>query len=67
MKTACKPDGNAQSFLSWKFELCNYEELVNLLVEHMEVMAEHSFMASWNYVQYKEAKRNISVGYVFCT
>ena len=30
----------------------------------MEVMAEHSFMASWNYVQYKEAKRNISVGYV---
>ena len=33
-------------------------------MEHMEVMAEHSFMALWNYVQYKEARRNISVGYV---
>ena len=30
----------------------------------MEVMAEHLFMASWNYMQYKEARRNISVGYV---
>ena len=30
----------------------------------MEPMAEHSFMASWNYVQYKEARRNISVGSV---
>ena len=27
----------------------------------MKPMAEHSFMVSWNYVQYKEAKRNISV------
>ena len=33
-------------------------------MEHMEVMAEYTFMASWNYMQYKEARRNISVGYV---
>ena len=30
----------------------------------METMAEHSFMASWNYVQYREARRNISVSHV---
>ena len=29
----------------------------------METMAEHSFMASWKYVQYREARRNISVGH----
>ena len=33
-------------------------------MEHVEVMTEHSFMALWNYVQFKEARRNISVGYV---
>ena len=33
-------------------------------MEHMETMAELSFMASWNYVQYREARRNISVGHV---
>ena len=33
-------------------------------MEHVETMAEHSFVALWNYVQYKEARRNISVGYV---
>ena len=60
-KTVHKPDENAQSFLHWKFEQCNYEQPVNLLMEHMEVMTEHSFMASWNYMQYKEARRNISV------
>ena len=27
----------------------------------MEVMTEHSFMASWNYVQYREARKNISL------
>ena len=30
----------------------------------METMAEHLFMTSWNYVQYKEARKNISVGFV---
>ena len=63
-KTVCKEDGNAQSFLHWKFERCNYEELVNLLIKQMEVMTEHSFMASWNYVQYREARKNISLGQV---
>ena len=59
-----KQDCNTQSFLSWKFERCSYEQLVDLLIEHMELMAEHTFLASWNYVQYKEARRNISAGHV---
>ena len=60
-KTVHNKEGNTQSFLHWKYERCNYEQPVNLL---METMAEHLFMASWNYVQYREARRNISVGYI---
>ena len=28
----------------------------------MEVVAEHTFMASWNYCQYKQARKNILIG-----
>ena len=68
-KTVYNKEGNTQSFLHWKYEQCNYEQLVNLLMEHMETMAEHSFMASWNYIQCREARRNISVSQScnFCT
>ena len=31
-------------------------------MEHMSKMSEHTFMASWNYMQYKHAKKNILVG-----
>ena len=57
-----KKEGTTQSFLTWKFEHCNYEELVDLLMTHMKTMAEHTFMASWNHVQYKQARKNILVG-----
>ena len=57
-----RKEGAAQSFIDWKFERYNYEQLVDLLIELLVTMAEHNFMASWNYVQYKEAKRNITVG-----
>ena len=53
---------STQSFLSWKFVRCNYEELVDMLMDDMQTMAEHTFMASWNYVQYKQAKKNILPG-----
>ena len=49
-----KKDGTTQSF-----ERCNYNDLAGLLIEHLETMAEHSFNVSWNYCQYKIAKRNI--------
>ena len=57
-----KKDGTTQSFLHWKFERCNYNDLARLLIEHLETMAEYSFNASWNYSQYKIAKRNIRKG-----
>ena len=31
-------------------------------MQSMEVMAEHTFMASWNYCQYKQARKNILIG-----
>ena len=57
-----KKEGVTQSFLDWKFERCNYEELVDLLMQHLYNMSEHTFMASWNYCQYKQAKKNIEIG-----
>ena len=57
-----RKEAAAQSFMNWKFERCNCEQLVDLLMEHLGSVAEHDFMASWNYVQYKEAKKNITVG-----
>ena len=57
-----RKNGNLTSYLHWKFERCNYLELVILLITHLKSMAEHSFMASWNYWQYKQAKRNIIPG-----
>ena len=33
-KTVTK-DGSTQSFLSWKFVRCNYEELVDMLMDDM--------------------------------
>ena len=52
-----RKEGVAQSFLDWKFERCNYTGLIDLLMEHMSTMSEHTFMALWNYVQYKQAKK----------
>ena len=57
-----KKEGVSQSFLDWKFERCNYVELIDLLMEHRTMMSEHTFMASWNYCQYKQARKNILVG-----
>ena len=57
-----RKEGAVQSFINWKIERCNYVQLVDLLMDHLGSMAEHNFMASWNYVQYKEARRNITVG-----
>ena len=34
-------------------------------MEAMEVMAEHTFMASWNYCQYKQTRKNILIDVIF--
>ena len=57
-----KKEGVSQSFLDWKFERCNYVELIDLLIVKMTMISEHTFMASWNYCQYKQARKNILVG-----
>ena len=57
-----RKEGVAQLYLHWKFERYNYIELIDLFIEHMCNMSEHTFMASWNYVQYKQAKKNILEG-----
>ena len=41
-----RKEGVSQSFLDWKFERCNYVELIDLLMECMTMMSEHTFMAS---------------------
>ena len=57
-----RKEGATQSFLHWTFEKCTYEELAHLLTSSQNYMAIHSFNASWQYCQYKEAKRNIRPG-----
>ena len=57
-----KKEGVMQSFLHWKFEKCDFEELVDLLMKEIYFMEEHAFMASWNYCPYKQAKKNILPG-----
>ena len=57
-----RKEGVAQSFSDWKFQRCNYTGLIDLLMEHLSTMSEHTFMASWNYVQYKQAKKIYLLG-----
>ena len=47
-KTECK-SGKVATFVHWKFERCNYLGLIDLLLNQASSMAEHSFMAIWNY------------------
>ena len=62
MTKTVRKKGATQSFLHWKFEKCTHEELAHLLTDSLNSMAIHSFNASWQYCQYKEAKRNIRSG-----
>ena len=57
-----RKSGKVATFVHWKFNCCNYLGLMDLLLNQASSMAEHSFMASWNYWQYKLAKRNIIEG-----
>ena len=57
-----RKEGKVQSFLDRKFERCCYVDLINLLTNHVNSMAEHNLMASWNYYQHNLARRNIIQG-----
>ena len=52
----------SQSFLQWKVDRCSYEDLINLYIKQLDFMPEHVFMASWNYCQFKCAKKNLLAG-----
>ena len=51
-----------QSYLHWNYERLNYEGLLNLYCEQLEDISEHTFMATWNYYQYKKVKQNVVEG-----
>ena len=55
-------EGVKQSYLHWNHERLNYEGLLDLYCKQLENMAEHTFMATWNYCQYKKAKHNLAEG-----
>ena len=55
-KTKEVSEGVKQSYLHWNHERLNYEGLLKLYCKQMKDMAEHTFMATWNYWQYKKSK-----------
>ena len=57
-------EGVKQSYLHCNHGRLNYEGLLKLYCEQLENMAEHTFMSTWNYCQYKKAKQNLVEGQV---
>ena len=55
-------EGATQSYLHWKVDRFSYSSLIDLYISHLNYMAEHTFMASWNYCQFKQAKSNLIPG-----
>ena len=64
--------GVSQSYLHWKVDRCSYQDLIDRYIDQLNFMAEHTFMASQNYCQFKLAKKKFaswpsSIGAWFCT
>ena len=55
-------NGVSQSYLNWNVDRYSYLDLIELYVNHLHSMAEHTFMATWNYCQFKRARTNIKPG-----
>ena len=55
-------NGVTKSYLNWNANRYSYLDLIDLYVQHLHSMAEHSFMATWNYCQFKRARTNIKPG-----
>ena len=53
-------NGVTQTYLNWH----SYLNLIDLYVKPLHSMAEHSFMATWNYCQFKGARTNIKPGWL---
>ena len=50
------------SILQWKVHPCSFTDLIDMYVQQVETMSEHTFLASWNYVQFKKCKNNLQIG-----
>ena len=50
--------------MHWKHLCLDYKELLDLYIVQLSGMAEHSFYATWNYIQYKKCKGNLESGEV---
>ena len=55
-------NGVSQSYLNWNVDRYSYLDLIELYVNHLHSMAGHTFMATWNYCQFKRARTNIKPG-----
>ena len=64
MNKTREKNGVSQTFLQWDVDRCSSEGLINKYIELLEAMAEHVFMASWNFGQFKIAKNNLISGEV---
>ena len=57
-------NGATESYLQWDVDHCSYSGLIDKYITILDSMAEHVFMASWNYCQFQEAKKNLLCGEV---
>ena len=55
-------NGATQSYLHWKVHHCSITDLIHMYIKQVETMSEHTFHASWNYVQFKKCKNNLQIG-----
>ena len=53
---------STQSYLHWKVHHSSYRDLIDMYIKQVDAMSEHTFLASWNYVQFKKCKNNLQVG-----
>ena len=57
-------NGERQTYMHWKHLCLDYQGLSNLYIAQLSGMAEHSFYATWNYIQYKKCKGHLESGEV---
>ena len=62
-KSKIKNDDH-QTYMHWKYLHLDYHGLLDLYIDQLCSMSEHSFYATWNYIQYKKCKGNLEPGEV---
>ena len=57
-------NGERSSYLAWDHLRLSFKGILDLYLKLLADMSEHTFFASWNYVQYKKCKNLIESGEV---